>query len=138
MYLKQQPPPHTPRGIYPGNANKLVNIWNHSHNHLRGLPRWLSGEESTCQYRRLRFNPWVGKIPQRRKWQPAPVFLPGKSHDRGTWQAIVHGVKKSWTWLRDWTTKTNHSRSINDSKKNHLIISLDVERAFNKFQIYSW
>ena len=26
------------------------------------------------------FNPWVGKIPQRRKWQPAPVVLPGKFH----------------------------------------------------------
>ena len=23
---------------------------------------------------------WVGKIPRRRKWQPIPVFLPGKSH----------------------------------------------------------
>ena len=28
------------------------------------------------------FNPWVGKIPWRRKWQPTPVFLPGKSHGR--------------------------------------------------------
>ena len=26
------------------------------------------------------FNPWVGKIPWRRKWQATPVFLPGKSH----------------------------------------------------------
>ena len=26
------------------------------------------------------FDPWVGKIPQRRKWQPTPVFLPGKSY----------------------------------------------------------
>ena len=26
------------------------------------------------------FDPWVGKIPWRRKWQPAPVFLPGKFH----------------------------------------------------------
>ena len=26
------------------------------------------------------FNSWVGKIPWRRKWQPAPVFLPGVSH----------------------------------------------------------
>ena len=26
------------------------------------------------------FAPWVGKIPLRRKWQPTPVFLPGKSH----------------------------------------------------------
>ena len=28
------------------------------------------------------FSPWVGKSPQRRKWQPTPVFLPGKSHGR--------------------------------------------------------
>ena len=26
------------------------------------------------------FDPWVGKIPWRRKWQPTPVFLPGVSH----------------------------------------------------------
>ena len=25
------------------------------------------------------FDPWVGKIPRRRKWQPTPVFLPGES-----------------------------------------------------------
>ena len=30
--------------------------------------------------RRRRFDPWVSKIPERRKWQPTPVFLPGKSH----------------------------------------------------------
>ena len=29
-----------------------------------------------------RFNPWVGKIPWRRKWQPTSVFLPGESHGR--------------------------------------------------------
>ena len=28
-----------------------------------GLPRWLSGKESTCQCRRPGFDPWVGKIP---------------------------------------------------------------------------
>ena len=44
-----------------------------------GLPRWLSGKESTCQCRRPGFDPWVGKIPWRRKWQPTPVFLPGES-----------------------------------------------------------
>ena len=32
--------------------------------------------------RRHRFNPWVGKIPWRREWQPVPVFLPGKFHAR--------------------------------------------------------
>ena len=29
------------------------------------------------QRRRPRFDPWVGKIPWRREWQPTPVFLPG-------------------------------------------------------------
>ena len=32
------------------------------------------------------FNPWVGKIPWRRKWQPTPVLLPGKSH---RWRSLV-------------------------------------------------
>ena len=47
-----------------------------------GLPRWLNGKESTCQCRRCNFDPRVRKIPWRRKWQPSPVFLPGKSHGR--------------------------------------------------------
>ena len=33
-----------------------------------------------------RFNPWVRKIPWRRKWQPTPVFLPGKPHG---WKSFV-------------------------------------------------
>ena len=44
---------------------------------------WLGGKESACQHRRRKrheFNPWVKKIPWRRKWQSTPVFLPGKSH----------------------------------------------------------
>ena len=48
-----------------------------------GLPKWLSGEESACQCRRRRrhgLDPWIRKIPWRRKWQPAPVFSPRKSH----------------------------------------------------------
>ena len=47
---------------------------------LFGLPRWPSGKESACQDSRHGFDPWVGKIPWRREWQPALVFLPGKSH----------------------------------------------------------
>ena len=50
--------------------------------HLNRLPWWLSGKEPTCQCRRHGFDPWVGKIPWRRKWQPTPVFLPGESHGR--------------------------------------------------------
>ena len=45
-----------------------------------GLPRWLSGKESTCQCRRRGFDPWVGQTPWRRKWQPSQVFLPREFH----------------------------------------------------------
>ena len=48
--------------------------------YIQGLPRWLSSKESACKCGRLRFSPWVGKVPWRRKWQPTPVFLSGKSH----------------------------------------------------------
>ena len=44
------------------------------------MHRRLSGKESTCQSRRHGFDPWVGKVPWRRKWQPTPVLLPRKSH----------------------------------------------------------
>ena len=45
----------------------------------RGLPRWHWGKESACQCRKGRCDPWVRKIPWRRKGQPTPVFLPGES-----------------------------------------------------------
>ena len=45
------------------------------------LSRWLSYKEYSCQRRRNRrheFDPFVGKISWKRKWQPPPVFLPGQ------------------------------------------------------------
>ena len=44
------------------------------------LPRWRGGKESACQCRRPGFDPWVKKIPWRRKWHPTPVFLPREPH----------------------------------------------------------
>ena len=57
------------------NPVKWYNYRDHS-----GLPGGTSGKETTFQCKRHRFNPWVRKIQWRRKWQPNPVFLPGKSH----------------------------------------------------------
>ena len=44
------------------------------------LPWWVRWWRICLQCGRPGFNPWVGKISWRRKWQPTPVFLPGKSH----------------------------------------------------------
>ena len=60
-----------------------------------------SGVKNPPQCRRRGFNPWVRTIPWRRKWQPTPVSLLGKPHGQRAWWAILHGVTKSWTRLRD-------------------------------------
>ena len=47
------------------------------------MPGGAKGKDSSCQcrrYKRHRFSSWVRKIPWRKKWQPAPVFLLGKFH----------------------------------------------------------
>ena len=43
------------------------------------FPSGSDGKESACHEGRPGFDSWVWKIPWRRKWQPTPVFLPGKS-----------------------------------------------------------
>ena len=59
------------------------------------------------------FDPWVGKIPWRRKWQPTPVLLPRISHgQRSLGQATVHGVAESgrrraaWEYPFTWREST--------------------------------
>ena len=50
-----------------------------------GFSGGSAGKESACQCSRCKrrgFDPWVRKIPWRRKWQPTPVFLPGKFHEQ--------------------------------------------------------
>ena len=70
---------------------------------LFGVPWWFSGKESAFQCRRRGFNPWVKKIPWKKKWQPPPVFLLEKSHGQ---RSLV--VYSPWSWKRvrhNWATK---------------------------------
>ena len=66
---------------------------------LRGFSSGACGKEPAFQHRRQKrhgFNPWVGKIPWRRAWQPTLVFLLGKSHgQRGLVGRCPQGHKKS-------------------------------------------
>ena len=58
-----------------------------------------SDGKSVClQCGSLGFNLWVGKISWRRKWQPTPVFLPGKYHG---WRSLVG--------YRPWGCKVGHN-----------------------------
>ena len=44
---------------------------------------------------------WVGKIPWRKKWQPTPVFLPGKSHGERSLVGYSAWGPKEWTPLHN-------------------------------------
>ena len=68
-----------------------------------GLPQRLNSKESACQCRRPKFNPWVGKIPWRRKQQAHSSILAWKSHG----QRSLVGCS-TWSFKRvglDWVTK---------------------------------
>ena len=61
-------------------------------------PKWCSGKEPPLPMQEMQEmhvsldwkDPWM------KKWQLTPVFLPGNSMDRGTWQATVRGVTREW------------------------------------------
>ena len=64
----------------------------------RGFPGHTSDKETAYQFmlhKTCRFDPWVGKIPWRRTWQPTPVFLPEEFHYRGACRDTVHSIAES-------------------------------------------
>ena len=83
-----------------------------------GLPRWRSGKESSCQCRRrkrCRFNPWAGRIPCRRQWQPAPVFLPEKKKIPWTEEPCRLQSMGSQRVRPDWASARIHSTAPSDA-----------------------
>ena len=92
------------------------------------------------RYRRHRFDPWVGKIPWRRKWQPTPVLLPGESHGQrrpagcspqgcrvGHNWAIEHACNKHrgqrenhWNPGEEIASKQTSDATVSGSTEKHL------------------
>ena len=66
------------------------------------------------------FNPWIRKIPLRRKWQPTPVSFPGKFHG---WRSLYSpwGHKESDTIERLHFTSLTNCSSNEDLITDHTI-----------------
>ena len=68
---------------------------------ILGLPCGLAVKESACNVGDLGSISGLGRSSGEEKGYPLQYSGLENSMDRGAWWATVHGVAKSWTWLRD-------------------------------------
>ena len=106
------------------------------------------GSEGKAFARNARFDPWVGKIPWRRKWQPTPVLLPRKFHG---WRSLVGynpwGHKESdttewlhfsfflsfyFTWNSVSETRFSLRRNADCDKKNRHVLEMYKTTSLNR------
>ena len=84
------------------------------------------------------FNPWVGKVPWRRAWQPTPVFLPGERHGQRTLAGCSpRGPAKSQTRLTTPTLDVGWCAGVNLDRNNALFRNLSW-RAVCKWDLQGW
>ena len=111
--------------LYISRTEDCIRIWNlvrTSKGSIWALPLWTQqgfpgGTIITSnrihppiqETQRCGFNPWVRKIPRRRKWQPTPVFLSGRSHGQRSQEGYSPwGWKESDMTEHTWTLDTTH------------------------------
>ena len=101
--------------------------WSELNSRIWSLSWSLSGKESTCQCRRCEFHPWIW-----RKWQPIPVFLPGKSYGQRSLEGyspwgckrVGHNlVTKQQQLLQIYTRYTSMHKEHISIKEDHNKIS---------------
>ena len=84
------------RSIYRDSCSLKLNFF--------GVPPCSSDNKiSARECRRPRFNPWVRKVPWKRKWQPTPVFLPREFHGQKSLGSYSLWDQRAG---HDWVTNT--------------------------------
>ena len=61
------------------------------------------------------FDPWVGKIPWRRAWQPTPVFSPGEFHRQRSLAGYSPWGRKEWDTTEVLSTHTKLFESLRNT-----------------------
>ena len=90
---------------------------------------------STGYARDMGFIPGFGKISWNRKWQPTPVFLPGKSHGQKYWQATIYGARKKSDMTEQLRHRYRHTHTqlfclfcgFKMSVSKHMLSSVTIE-----------
>ena len=100
------------------------------------LPLWTSLVAQTIKslppLQTPGFDPWIRKIPWRRKWQPTPVFLPGESHG----QRSLVGYMRLHRVGHDWMTNTFTFIFLLEDRSLNWILKLSKES--RNPEIISW
>ena len=94
------------RGQRKSQMSNLFYVWWQASASM-GFLRGTSGKEPYCQckrHKRCGFDPWDGKIPRRRSWQPTLVFLPGESLGQRKEEVL------QFPTLFLWVSKLKHCR----------------------------
>ena len=68
--------------------------------------------EGAVEDKMIRQHHWLDGHESEQTVSSKNTLSPQKVRDREAWCATVHGVAKSQTRLRDWTTKTNRGNSV--------------------------
>ena len=71
---------------------------------LKDFPGDSEGKESACNAGDPGLIPGLGRSPGEGNGNPLQYSCPENPMDGGAWQATVHGVTKSQTWLSDFTS----------------------------------
>ena len=100
----------------------------------RGFPGGTSGKEPACQcrrHKRRKFDPWIRKIPWRRKWQPTPAFLPEKFHGQRSLASCSPWGRKESDVTEQLSTHTQTHRDQTCSRPGSLLThELSTENRF--------
>ena len=65
---------------------------------------WVKNPPAVQESRRCGFDPWVGKVPWRKAWQPTPVILRGEFHGQRILEGYSPWGHRSWTFLKQLST----------------------------------
>ena len=102
---------HAERWSEPSKSTQLISVW--------GFPGGSAVKNLPANARDVGLVPGSGRSLGVGNSNPVQYPGLGDPMDRGAWQAIVHGVVKSWTWFSNYTDISNIYLRIISGKENN-------------------
>ena len=151
LIMPHLPPKHCSSFLFPQYATSLITQYlspGSFHGLCGSLPhwgasRWLSRNESACKagnYRRqrLKFDPWVRKIPSESHGNSLQYSCLENTMGRGAWRATVHGVAKNQTQQKRLSTHAPYLRERSEFCISGPSVVLTICSVNAEIRVTSW